>query len=93
MEAAALLAEALLDAILEQRGQLQMLLADPVALIVLLLHRQVLAAAIHLRQGDTCDTQPPCLSEPAFMCCCRIVFLPSEQVQPCMARMQNLAGN
>ena len=38
VEATALLAEALLHAILQQRGQLQVLLADPVALVILLFH-------------------------------------------------------
>lgn len=38
VEATTLLAKALLHAVLQQRGQLQVLLADPVALVVLLLH-------------------------------------------------------
>ena len=37
MEAAALLAEALLDAVLDQRTKLEVVFTDPVALIVLLL--------------------------------------------------------
>ncbi len=49
MEAAALLAEALLDAVLQEGRQLQMLLADAVALVVLLLACKVLIAAIHLQ--------------------------------------------
>jgi len=48
METATLLAEALLHTILEQGRQLQVLLADSVALIVLLLACQVLIATIHL---------------------------------------------
>ena len=48
VEAATLLAEALLHAILEQRGQLQVLLADAIPLVVLLLACQVFVATIHL---------------------------------------------
>ena len=48
METATLLAEALLHTILQQGRELQVLLADSVALIILLLACQVLIATIHL---------------------------------------------
>ena len=48
METATLLAEALLHTILQQGRELQVLLADSIALIILLLASQILIATIHL---------------------------------------------
>ena len=62
VEAPALLAEALGDAVLEQAAQLQVLLADAVALVVHLGMAQVLAAVLDLPAKAGCDT-------PEWPCC------------------------
>ena len=62
VEAPALLAEALGDAVLEQAAQLQVLLADAVALVVHLGMAQILAAVLDLPAGAGCDT-------PEWPCC------------------------
>ena len=54
VEAAALLAEALLQPVLQQAGQLEVLLADTVALIIFFLNTQVLLAAVHLNRQQHC---------------------------------------
>ena len=57
MEAATLLAKALLDPILEEGRQLQVLLADAITLVVLLLACEILIAAIHLQQMQVSPTK------------------------------------
>ena len=49
MKTTALLAEALLHAVLQEGGQLQVFLADAVALVILLLTCKIFIAAVNLR--------------------------------------------
>ena len=48
MKTTALLAEALLHAVLQEGGQLQVFLADAVALVILLLACKIFIAAVNL---------------------------------------------